>query len=164
MVAFKTGRPVGPYVRGGRHRRYPRRRLRNRRKEPTVPEFVNPFSQIVPGRMLSREELIRAIRLNVAAEHEATALYMAHAEATDEPLARQVLMDIANEEREHIGEFMRLLSILTGDEDQWLLQGAAEVDQMAAAASTAQAAAPHAAGPAAVSAAENEPTLGSLRE
>lgn len=132
-----------------------------------MPEFVNPFSQIVPGRMLSREELIRAIRLNVAAEHEATALYMAHAEATDEPLAKQVLTDIANEEREHIGEFMRLLSILTGDEDQWLLQGAAEVDQMAA-ASTAAAAAPQAgepaAGPAAGSPSDNEPTLGSLRE
>ncbi len=97
-----------------------------------MPEFVNPFSGKVPDRKLTKEELIRAIRLNVAAEHEAIHLYMAHAEATDHPLAKQVLVDIANEEREHVGEFTRLLEILTGDEDQWLAQGREEVDEMAA--------------------------------
>ena len=79
-----------------------------------MPEFVNPFSGKVPERPLTKEELIRAIRLDIAAEHEATHLYMAHAEAIDDPVARAVLIDIANEERVHVGEFMRLLSILTG--------------------------------------------------
>jgi rubrerythrin len=97
-----------------------------------MPEFVNPFSGVVPDRKLSKEELIRAIRLNVAAEHEAIHLYMAHADATDHPLAKQVLTDVADEEREHVGEFMRLLEILTGDEDQWLAHGREEVDEMAA--------------------------------
>lgn len=96
-----------------------------------MPEFVNPFSGKVPERKLTEQELIRAIRLDIAAEHEAVHLYMAHAEATDHPLAKAVLTDIANEEREHVGEFMRLLSILTGDEDQWLANGFAEVDEMA---------------------------------
>jgi len=95
-------------------------------------EFVNPFSGKVPDRKLSDEELIRAIRLNLAAEHEAIHLYMAHAEATDHPLARKVLIDIANEERVHAGEFQRLLEILTGDEDRWLAEGREEVDEMAA--------------------------------
>jgi uncharacterized protein len=139
-----------------------------------VPEFVNPFSGKVPDRPLTKEELIRAIRLDIAAEHEATHLYMAHAEAIDDPVARAVLIDIANEERVHAGEFMRLLSILTGDEDQWLAQGAAEVDELAAQATAAAAGAP----PAEPTAAEAgtvppgaglvpptgaEPTLGSLR-
>jgi rubrerythrin len=97
-----------------------------------MPEFVNPFSGVVPDRKLTKAELIRAIRLNIAAEHEAIHLYMAHADATDHPLARQVLIDVANEEREHVGEFMRLLEILTGDEDEWLAQGSEEVDEMAA--------------------------------
>jgi rubrerythrin len=101
-------------------------------EEQQMPEFVNPFSGKVPDRKLTKEELIRAIRLNVAAEHEAIHLYMAHAEATDHPLAKRVLIDIANEEREHVGEFARLLEILTGDEDQWLAQGREEVDEMAA--------------------------------
>ena len=97
-----------------------------------MPEFVNPFSGKVPDRKLTLEELVRAIRMNVAAEHEATHLYMAHAEATDHPLAKKVLIDIANEERVHVGEFNRLIEILTGDEAKWLADGAAEVDAMAA--------------------------------
>ena len=68
-----------------------------------MPEFVNPFSGKVPERKLTKEELIRAIRLNIAAEHEAIHLYMAHAEATDHPLAKEVLSDIANEQRAHSG-------------------------------------------------------------
>jgi len=94
-------------------------------------EFVNPFSGKVPDRKLTSEELIRAIRLDLAAEHEAVHLYMAHAEATDNPLVREVLIDIANEERVHAGEFSRLLQILTGDEDELLAQGAQEVNEMA---------------------------------
>jgi rubrerythrin len=137
-----------------------------------VPEFVNPFSGKVPERPLTKEELIRAIRLDIAAEHEATHLYMAHAEAIDDPLARSVLIDIANEERVHVGEFMRLLSILTGDEDQWLAQGFAEVDEIAARMPTAGAATQPSGGEAqqapgtssdATTPAGAEPTLGSLR-
>lgn len=97
-----------------------------------MPEFVNPFSGKVPDRKLTEEELIRAIRLNIAAEHEAIHLYMAHAEATDHPLAKKVLVDIANEERVHAGEFERLLQILTGDEDKWVAEGRQEVEEMAA--------------------------------
>lgn len=97
-----------------------------------MPEFTNPFSGKVPDRKLTPGELIRAIRLNLAAEHEAVHLYIAHAEATDNPLAKKVLIDIANEERVHAGEFARLISILTGDEDSFLAEGAQEVNQMAA--------------------------------
>lgn len=97
-----------------------------------MPEFVNPFSGKVPDRKLTEEELIRAIRLNIAAEHEAIHLYMAHAETTDHPLAKKVLVEIANEERVHVGEFERLLEILTGDEDKWVAEGKQEVEEMAA--------------------------------
>jgi len=94
-----------------------------------MPEFANPFSGKVPERKLTKEELIRAIRLNIAAEHEAIHLYMAHADATDDPLAKAVLIDVANEEREHIGEFMKLLEVLTGDESEYLATGIAEVEE-----------------------------------
>lgn len=97
-----------------------------------MPEFLNPFSGKVPERKLTLEELIRAIRLDLAAEHEAVHLYMAHADATDHPLARKVLIDIADEERVHAGEFARLLNILTGNEDKFLAEGAEEVDELAA--------------------------------
>ena len=120
-----------------------------------MPDFTKPFSGNVPGRMMTHEELVRAMRLNVAAEEEATFLYMAHAEATDNPLAKKVLIDIANEERVHVGEFNRLIQILTGDEDKWLADGAAEVDEMAQELGAPEAAA-----------AEEKPktTVGSLKE
>ena len=96
-----------------------------------MPEFVNPFSGKAPERKLTKQELIRAIRLDIAAEHEAVHLYMAHAEAIDDPLAKKVLVDIADEERVHIGEFERLLQILTGDEEKHRQEGKKEVDEMA---------------------------------
>ncbi|MGC9399362.1 MAG: ferritin family protein [Anaerolineae bacterium] len=102
-----------------------------------MPEFLNPFSGQVPERKLTKEELIRAIRLNIAAEHEAIHLYMSHADATDHPLAKEVLIDIANEEREHVGEFMQLLEILTGDEAEWVTRGREEVLEMLEEASDA---------------------------
>ncbi len=79
-----------------------------------MPEFQNPFSGKIPDRTLTNGELVRALRLDLASEHEAVHTYMAHADATDNPLAKAVLIDIANEERVHAGEFARLLSILTG--------------------------------------------------
>jgi len=96
-----------------------------------MPEFLNPFSGVVPERKLTKEELVRAMRQNLSAEEEATHLYMAHADATDHPLAKAMLIDIANEERVHVGEFARLIAILTGDEDAFLVKGAKEVDDMA---------------------------------
>lgn len=95
-----------------------------------MPEFLNPFSGVVP-RKLTKGELLRAIRLNIAAEHEAVHLYMAHADATDDKLAKKVLTDIANEEREHIGEFMELLRRLAPEEEGLLESGRKEVEEIA---------------------------------
>ncbi len=130
-----------------------------------MPEFTNPFIGKVPDRKLTPEELIRAIRLDLAAEHEAVHIYMAHAEAADNPLAKKVLIDIANEERVHAGEFARLISILTGDEDSYLAEGAQEVDQMATGLSAAETIEPEPQStqkPASESIAE-EATIGSLK-
>lgn len=118
-----------------------------------MPEFVNPFSGKIPERRLTPQELIRAIRLNLAAEHEAVHTYLAHADATDNPIVKSVLIDIANEERVHAGEFGRLLSILTGDEDGFLKKGATEVDDMVAKITR----------PVQAPADEGVPTIGSLK-
>jgi len=95
-----------------------------------MPEFVNPFSGVVPRKM-TKAELVRAIRLNIAAEHEAVHLYLAHADATDDELAKKVLTEIADEERVHIGEFMELLRRLTPEEAELLEEGRKEVEEMA---------------------------------
>lgn len=96
-----------------------------------MPEFMNPFPGMIPGRKMSDRELTRALRLSLSAEQEAIHLYEAMADATTNKLAAAVLQDIANEEKEHAGEFQRLLKILLPDEEKFLDHGAEEVDEMA---------------------------------
>ena len=103
-----------------------------------MPEFIDPFKGVIPERKLTDRELTRAIRLSLSAEQEAIHLYEALADATTNKLAKDVFQDIANEEKVHAGEFKRLLSILLPDEDKWLAQGAAEVDEAAEAEATEQ--------------------------
>lgn len=95
-----------------------------------MPEFVNPFSGVIPGRELTDRELARAIRLSIAAEEEAIHLYEALADATSNKAAKIVLQDIANEEKVHKGEFQRLLTFLEEDEEKWMAEGKTEVDEL----------------------------------
>ena len=90
--------------------------------------FGSPFSGLANDRKLTDTELIRAIRFMVAAEYEATQLYMQLAESTDNKLAVAVLKDIADEERVHAGEFLRLLYELSPDEEKLYAEGAKEVE------------------------------------
>ena len=52
-----------------------------------MPEFGNPFSVLKHDRMVTHEELVRAIRFMIAAEYEAIQLYQQLAESTDNVLA-----------------------------------------------------------------------------
>lgn len=93
-----------------------------------MPEFGSPFSGLAQNKKISHEELVRAIRFMVAAEYEATQMYMQLAESTDHPLAIKVLTEIADEERVHAGEFLRLLHELAPDEAKFYAKGAKEVE------------------------------------
>jgi rubrerythrin len=93
-----------------------------------MPGFGSPFSGLANDRKLTDEELIRAIRFMVAAEYEATQMYMQLAESTDNKLAVDVLKDIADEELVHAGEFLRLLHELAPDEEKLYAKGAGEVE------------------------------------
>ena len=84
------------------------------------------------GRTVTHEELVRAIRFMIAAEYEAVQLYQQLAESTDNRLAQEVLIDIANEEKEHAGEFLRLLRELEPEEEKFYKDGAEEVEEMIA--------------------------------
>jgi rubrerythrin len=94
-----------------------------------MPEFGSPFSGLKNDRKVTDAELIRAIRFMVAAEYEAIQLYMQLAESTDNKLAQEVLKDIADEERVHAGEFLRLLHHLAPDEAKFYEEGAEEVEE-----------------------------------
>lgn len=94
-----------------------------------MPEFGNPFYGLKKDHKLTNEELIRAIRFMIAAEYEAIQLYMQLAESTDNKLAQDVLKDIADEERVHAGEFLRLLKELAPDEEKFYTESAKEVEE-----------------------------------
>jgi len=93
-------------------------------------EFGTPYSILSSGRKVTKEELIRAIRFFVAAEYEAIQLYTEIAESTDELLAKKVLSDIADEEKVHAGEFLRLLKELDKEEEKFYKEGEKEVEEM----------------------------------
>ena len=93
-----------------------------------MPVFGSPFSGLVNDRKLSHEELVRAIRFTVAAEFEATQVYMQLAGSTDNKLAVKVLKEIADEELVHVGEFLRLLHELAPNEEKLYAKGAKEVE------------------------------------
>lgn len=95
-----------------------------------MPEFGNPFSGMASDRKLTDSELVRAIRFMVSAEYEAIQLYMQLAESTDNKLAKDVLADIADEERVHAGEFLRLLHELATDEQKLYDKGIEEVQEI----------------------------------
>ncbi|HEU17468.1 MAG: rubrerythrin [Methanomicrobiaceae archaeon] len=94
-----------------------------------MPDFGNPFSGLAHDRKVTHEELIRAIRFMVAAEFEAVQMYIQLAESTDNILAREVLRDIADEEKVHAGEFLRLLKELAPDEESFYEKGYREVEE-----------------------------------
>ncbi len=94
-----------------------------------MPEFGNPFSVLKAEKKLSHEELVRAIRFLVSAEYEAVQLYIQLAESTDNELAKAVLKEIADEERVHAGEFLRLLMELDPEEEKFYKEGYKEVEE-----------------------------------
>jgi len=92
-----------------------------------MPNFGTPFSGNTSNRKLTNEELIRAIRLMIASEYEAVQLYTQLAESIDDDMSIKVLMSIADEEKVHAGEFLKLLFYLSPDEKKFYDKGEKEV-------------------------------------
>lgn len=82
------------------------------------------------GKKLSKEELVQALRVDIAGELEAIMAYDAHALATDDQRAKAILYAIRDEERQHVGELVHLMEILDPQEAQFLAKGKQEVDQI----------------------------------
>lgn len=88
----------------------------------------DPWVASVP-RQMSAEELVQAIRVDIAGELEAIIGYEAHAMATTDERAKKVLYHIANEERRHVGQLQQLLYILNPGEEQYITQGIQAIQQ-----------------------------------
>lgn len=91
----------------------------------------NPFVANVPAQM-SAQEVIQALRVDVAGELEAIVGYEAHALATNDERVKKVLYHIANEEKQHVGELEQLINILNPNDAQLFDKGRQAVVQQQA--------------------------------
>jgi predicted RNA-binding Zn-ribbon protein involved in translation (DUF1610 family) len=79
---------------------------------------------------LTGRELTRALRDAIIAENEAIKQYETVVDSTDDAKVKEVLQDISDEERVHIGEIQALLKGILDDEQELLEEGEDEVEEM----------------------------------
>lgn len=78
---------------------------------------------------LTVRELTRAIRDAIIAEEDAIKQYETVVDSTDIKKAKEVLQEIANEEKVHVFELQTLLSILCPEEKDFKNDGEKEVEK-----------------------------------
>ena len=93
-----------------------------------IAQLGDPFVANVP-RQLSADELVQALRVDIAGELEAIIGYEAHAMATSDTRVKKVLAHIADEEKQHVGELQQLIFMLNPNEEQMIEQGKQAVQQ-----------------------------------
>lgn len=69
-------------------------------------------------------------RAGIIAEYDAINLYQQMAAMTDNQNLKKVLLDIAKEEKEHVGEFQALLLKSDSEQVKALKKGQKEVDEL----------------------------------
>lgn len=80
---------------------------------------------------LNKEELDKEIlRIGIIAELDAINLYEQLATMTENPLLKKILLDIAFEEKVHVGEFQELLLRIDKEQELSLEKGKEEVSEM----------------------------------
>lgn len=88
------------------------------------------FSSLAPtlktNEKMDDREIARAIRLAIAAEHDAAHLYEVIADSCGNKDVASLLQDIANEEKVHVGELQWLLSQIDKDNGRFLQEGLEE--------------------------------------
>lgn len=92
-------------------------------------ELGNPFTGNIP-RKISKEELIQALRTDVAGEMEAIIGYDAHVMAAEDERVKKVLGSIRDEEKQHVGELLSLIQMLDSKETEYFEKGTAEVSEL----------------------------------
>ncbi len=84
---------------------------------------------IAPGAKISGERLCDALRLAIIAEVDAITLYRQIAESSADKVVAEVFREVADEEKEHLGEFMYLLRRCDENLDEMMKQGEEEVKE-----------------------------------
>jgi len=87
-----------------------------------------PF-EIPKDRPLSRVEIAQALRWAIEAELDAVSFYEQLAEGIEDERIRRIFLDVANEEKEHFGEFLAALLKVDAELAKYMRNGFREVEE-----------------------------------
>lgn len=95
-----------------------------------MPEFSKINHVYTPEQKMKDIELVRAVKFAIVSEFEAIQIYQEIAEATNNVGAKRVLLDIAKEEKVHVGELRELLKALAPVDEEDYEEGAKEAQEL----------------------------------
>ncbi len=93
-------------------------------------DFSGIGNVMTPDGSLDERELARVIRLAISAELDAVHLYEVIVDSSKDEVVKNVLQDIADEEKVHAGELQELLKKFDKDDEKFLEEGRKEVKDM----------------------------------
>jgi len=93
-------------------------------------QFADPFVGDIPSNKMSNEELLQALREDIAGELEAIVGYEAHYHATDDQRVKQILASIRDEEIQHTEMLKKAVEMLDPNSAKLHQKGADRFQQM----------------------------------
>jgi rubrerythrin len=84
----------------------------------------------IPGEVDKENEEKQILRVGIIAELDAVSLYEQLAARAKNEKIKKVLLDIAKEEKTHVGEFLALLTELDKQQKEELERGKEEVEEL----------------------------------
>ncbi len=85
---------------------------------------------LTPNKKLDKEGIAQALRLAIIGELDAINLYVQLAEASENENVKKVLLDIAEEEKVHVGELMEVLKKIDAEQARALEKAAEEIKEL----------------------------------
>jgi rubrerythrin len=84
----------------------------------------------IPGEIDKKDESKQILRVGIIAELDAVNLYEQLVTKAKDKRIKKVLLDIAKEEKTHVGEFLALLTELDKQQKEELEKGKEEVEEL----------------------------------
>jgi rubrerythrin len=84
----------------------------------------------IPGEIDKKDESKQILRVGIIAELDAVNLYEQLATKAKDKRIKKVLLDIAKEEKTHVGEFLSLLVELDKQQKEELEKGKKEIEEL----------------------------------
>ncbi|AFL96033.1 hypothetical protein CL1_1837 [Thermococcus cleftensis] len=78
---------------------------------------------------LSKREIAQALRWAIEAELDAISFYEQLAELVEDERIKHIFYDVANEEKEHVGEFLAVLLEIDPELGKYMKEGFEEVEE-----------------------------------